>query len=52
MGEVKTKHILVGQPEGKRPLGIPRSRWQNNIKMDLKINSECVDRIHLVQGRD
>ena len=26
---------LVGKPEGKRPLGKPRSRWENNIKMDL-----------------
>jgi hypothetical protein len=28
--------ILVGRPEGKRPLGIPRRRWEYNIKMDLK----------------
>jgi hypothetical protein len=28
--------ILVGKPEGKRSLGIPRSRWMDNIKMDLK----------------
>jgi hypothetical protein len=28
--------ILVGKPEGKRPLGRPRSRWANNIKMDLR----------------
>jgi hypothetical protein len=28
--------ILVGRPEGKRPLGRPRRRWENNIKMDLK----------------
>jgi hypothetical protein len=27
--------ILVGKPEGKRPLGIPRCRWVDNIKMDL-----------------
>jgi hypothetical protein len=26
----------VGKPEGKRPLGIPRRRWENNIKMDLQ----------------
>jgi hypothetical protein len=26
--------VLVGKPEGKRPLGIPRRRWENNIKMD------------------
>ena len=28
--------ILVGKPEGKRPLGRPRRRWEGNIKMDLK----------------
>jgi len=28
--------ILVGKPEGKRPLGRPRSRWVNNIKIDLQ----------------
>jgi hypothetical protein len=29
--------ILVGKPEGKRPLGIPRSGWVDNIKMDLRV---------------
>jgi len=28
--------VLVGRPEGKRPLGRPRHRWENNIKMDLR----------------
>jgi hypothetical protein len=28
--------VLVGRPEGKRPLGRPRRRWEDNIKMDLK----------------
>jgi hypothetical protein len=28
--------ILMGKPEGKRPLGTPRSRWMDNIKMDLR----------------
>ena len=28
--------FLVGKPEGKRPLGRPRSRWEDNIKMDLQ----------------
>jgi hypothetical protein len=28
--------ILLGEPEGKRPLGRPRHRWENNIKMDLR----------------
>jgi hypothetical protein len=37
MGEGRGVYrILVGRPEGKRPLGIPRRRWQDNIKMDLR----------------
>jgi len=28
--------VLVGRPEGKRPLGRPRRRWENNVKMDLR----------------
>jgi hypothetical protein len=36
-GEKKNAYrILVGKPEGKRPLGRPRSRWVDNIKMDLR----------------
>jgi hypothetical protein len=37
MGEVRGAYnILVGKPEGKRPLGRPRRRWEYNIKMDLR----------------
>jgi hypothetical protein len=37
---------LVGKPEGKRPLGIPRRRWVDNIKVDLKeIGWGCMDSI-------
>jgi hypothetical protein len=37
MGEKRnTYRILVGKPEGKRPLGIPRRMWEDNIKMDLR----------------
>jgi hypothetical protein len=38
------QRILVGKAEGKRPLGSPRHRWENNIKMDLrKIGWCCMD---------
>ena len=33
---VREKRVLVGKPEGKRPLGRPRSRWEDNIKMYLR----------------
>ena len=37
MGEGRGVHrILVGKPEGKRPLGRPRRRWEDNIKMDIR----------------
>jgi hypothetical protein len=54
MGEVKGAHnILVGRPEGRRPLERPRCRWEDNIKMDLReIWFGDVDWIHLVQDRD
>jgi hypothetical protein len=43
----------VGKPEGKRPLGRPRRRWVNNIKIDLiKIGWDGMDWIDLVQDRD
>jgi hypothetical protein len=45
--------ILVGKPEGKRPLGRPRRRWAENIKTDLReIGLGGVDWITLVQDRD
>jgi hypothetical protein len=38
MGEGRDVYrVLVGRPEGKRPLGRPRHRWEDNIKMDLRI---------------
>jgi hypothetical protein len=44
---------LVGKPEGKRPLGRPRRRWVDNIKMDLReIGWDCMDWIKLAQDRD
>jgi hypothetical protein len=45
--------ILVRKPEGKRPLGRPRRRWMDNIKMDLRdIKCDDMDRIDLSQDRD
>jgi hypothetical protein len=45
--------ILVGIPEGKRQLGIPRRRWENNIKKDFqKIEYGLMKEIELVQDRD
>jgi hypothetical protein len=54
MGEKGNSHrILVGKPEGKRPLGIPRSRWVDNIKVDLReMGWDGVDWIDLDQDRD
>jgi len=45
--------VLVGKPEGRRPLGRPRCRWVDNIRMDLQ-EVECVymDWIGLAQDRD
>jgi hypothetical protein len=45
--------ILVRRPEGKRPLGRPRRRWEDNIKMDLReIGIDGANWIHLAQERD
>jgi len=45
--------VLVEKPEGKRPLGRPRRRWEDNIKMDLQ-EAGCggMDWIQLAQDRD
>jgi hypothetical protein len=48
-----TYKILVGKPEGKRPLGGPRRRWYSNIKMDHREREwEGVDWIHLAEDRN
>jgi hypothetical protein len=45
--------VLVGKPEGKRPMGRPRRRWENNIKMDLQdVGCGGMDWIELAQDRD
>jgi len=44
---------LVGKPKGKRPLGRPRHRWKDNIKMDLQeVGCGGMDWIELAQDRD
>jgi hypothetical protein len=51
MGERRGAYrVLVGKPEGRRPLGRPRHRWENNIKTDLReVGCGCVDWIGLGQ---
>ena len=45
--------VLGGKPEEKRPLGRPRRRWEDNIKMDLEeVGTDCGDWIELAQDRD
>ena len=45
--------VLLGKHEGKRPLGRPRRRWENNIKMDLQeVGCGDMDWIELAQGMD
>jgi hypothetical protein len=53
MGEGRGVYrVLVGRPEGKRPLGRPRHRWEDNIKMDLReIGINGVNWIQLAQDR-
>jgi hypothetical protein len=54
MGEIRGIYrVLVGKPEGERPLGIPRHRWEENIKMHLQ-QVECggMDWIEMAQDTD
>jgi hypothetical protein len=45
--------VLVGKPEGKRPVGRPRCRWEDNIKMDLQeVGGGGMDWIGLAHDRD
>ena len=45
--------VLVGKPEGKRPLGRPRRRWEDNVKMDFQeVGGGCGDWMELAQDRD
>ena len=54
MGEGRGVHRdLVEKPEGKGPMGRPRRRWENNIKMDLEeVGEGCGDWIELAQDRE
>ena len=54
MGEGRGVYrVLVGKPEGRRPLGRPRRRWEDNIKMDLQeVGCGGMDWIELAQDRD
>ena len=54
MGEGRDVHrVLVGKPVGKRPLGRPRRRWEDNIKMDLQeVGGSCGDWMELSQDRN
>ena len=54
MGEKRVVYrLLVGKPEGRRPLGRPRRRWVDNIRMDLqKVGCGYMDWIGLAQDRD
>ena len=54
MGEGRVVHrVLVGKPEGKRPLGRHGCRWEDNINMDLQeVGGSCGDWIELAQDMD
>ena len=54
MEEGRVVHkVLVGKPEGKRPLGRQRHRWEDNIKIDLQeVGRGCGDWMELAQDRD
>jgi hypothetical protein len=54
MGEDRGVHrVLVGKPEGKGPLGRPRRRWEDNVKLDLQeVGWGCGDWMELAQDRD
>ena len=53
MGKGRGVHrVLVGKSEGKRPLGRPRCRWEDNIKMDLREVGRVGDWMELAQARN
>jgi len=54
MEENRTSYkVLVGKPDGKKPLGRPKHRWEDNIKMDLQeVGCEGMDLIDVAQDRE
>jgi hypothetical protein len=54
MGEGRGAYrVLVERPKGRRPLGRPRRRWEDNIKMDLQeVGWGCMDWIDMAEDRD
>ena len=54
MGERRDVYrVWVGRPEGKKPLGRPRRRWEDNIKMDLQeVGCGSMDWVELAEDRD
>jgi len=54
MGESRSLYrVLVGKSEEKKPLGRPRHRWEDNIKMDLQeVGCESMDWVDLAEDRD
>jgi len=51
--EMEVYRVLVGKPEGRRPMGRPRRRWVDNIRMDLQeVGCAYKDWIELAQDRD
>ena len=52
-GGERFHRVLVGKPEGTRPMGRPSPRWEDNIKMDLQeVGGSCGDWMELAQDRD
>jgi hypothetical protein len=52
-GGERCAQLLVGKPEGRRPLGRPRRRWEDNIRMDLQeVGGDRRDWMELAQDRD
>jgi hypothetical protein len=52
-GGTGVHRVLVGKPEGKRPLGIPKSRWEDTIRRDLQeVGGDCGNCMERAQDRD